>query len=88
MSSGPWRRKTKTDRNKQSAERDQQSAERRRLRSLIHDYCFNEQSGKGCAQCPVNKAEACENTHGAAELPLKYLREAEKIILKEREATT
>jgi hypothetical protein len=67
-------------------EADQRRAERKRLRSLIHDYCFNEQSGKGCANCPVNKAEACDHCHGSNEMPMKYLREAEKIILKEREA--
>lgn len=67
-------------------EADQRRAERKRLRSLIHDYCFNEQSGKGSAHCPVNKAEACGHCRGSNEMSMNYLREAEKIILKEREA--
>jgi hypothetical protein len=67
-------------------EANKQRAERKRLKDLIFDYCFTEQSGKGCASCPVSKAEACDHCHGSNEMPMKYLREAEKIILKEREA--
>lgn len=66
--------------------KETQKAERERLRDLIHDYCFTEQCDKGCASCPVDKAKACGLPCGASELPLANLREAEKIILKEREA--
>ena len=66
--------------------KETQKAERERLRALIHDYCSTEQCDKGCASCPVNKAEACGGPHGSPEVPLANLREAEKIILKEREA--
>ena len=66
---------------------EKQRAERQRIRELIHDYCFTEQSDKGCATCPVNKAEACDARHGCYEIPMEKLREAEKSILKEREAS-
>lgn len=58
-------------------------AERKRIRDLIHDYCFTEQSDRGCASCPVNEAGACSvNTN--EEIPLEKLRKAEEIILRER----
>lgn len=57
-----------------------QRTERKRLRSLIHDYCFTEQCGKGCVDCPVEKAKAC----GDMDVPMSKLREAEKIIQEER----
>jgi hypothetical protein len=65
-----------------------QKTERQRLRNLIHDYCHTEQCDRGCARCPVDKAEACGVPRGCHEIPLTNLREAEKIILKEREAET
>lgn len=67
---------------------EKQRAERQRLRELIHDYCSMEQCDKGCASCPVNKTKACGLPSGASEVPMANLREAEKIILKEREAKT
>lgn len=66
---------------------DEIRAERKRLRALLSDYCFTEQCGKGCASCPVDNAEACD-AHGCYEVPMENLRKAEKIIMKEREATT
>lgn len=65
-----------------------QKAERQRLRALIRDYCSTEQCGRGCASCPVNKAQACGVPVGSHEIPVANLCEAEKIILKEREAKT
>jgi hypothetical protein len=67
---------------------EKQRAERQRIRELIHDYCFKEQKDRGCARCPVAKAEACDALHGVYEVPMENLREAEKIILKERGATS
>ncbi len=67
---------------------EKQRAERQRIRALIHNYCFKEQRGRGCARCPVNKAEVCGFNYGTAEAPMEKLREAESIIMKEREATT
>jgi hypothetical protein len=65
-----------------------QRAERQRIRELIHDYCFTEQCGKGCAGCPVSAAKACDVGKNGAEPSLPRLREAEQIILKERGATS
>lgn len=67
---------------------DEIRAERKRLRALLRDYCFTEQCGKGCASCPVDKAEACDAGRGAYDVPMENLRRAEKIIMKEREAKT
>ena len=68
--------------------KEEQKTERQRLRELIHDYCHTELYGKGCASCPINKTKACGLPSGASEVPLANLREAEKIILKEREGKT
>lgn len=61
-------------------------AERERIRALIHDYCFGEMAGKGCANCPINKAKACDDWSGnAAAMPIERLRAAEKLIKEERQ---
>lgn len=41
-------------------------AERERIRALIHDYCFGEMAGKGCVNCPIYKANACDEVRGNA----------------------
>lgn len=68
--------------------KEAQKTERQRLRALIHDYCFTEQCDKGCASCPVDKAEACGGPHGASEVPLANLREAEKNHIKRKRGGT
>lgn len=63
-----------------------QKAERQRIRELIHDYCFVEMAGKGCINCPINKANACDEVRGRATmLPIERLRVAEKLIKEERQ---
>lgn len=63
-----------------------QRAERQRIRELIHDYCFDEMAGKGCVNCPIYKANACDEVRGKAIiLPIERLRAAEKLIKEERQ---
>ena len=71
----------------ESAERaHKQRAERQRIRELIHDYCFSEMAGKGCVNCPIYKANACDEVRGnAIILPIERLRAAEKLIKEERQ---
>lgn len=63
-----------------------QKAERQRIRELIHDYCFGEMAGNGCVNCPIYKANACDEVRGKATiLPIERLRAAEKLIKEERQ---
>lgn len=63
-----------------------QKAERQRIRELIHDYCFGEMAGNGCVNCPIYKANACDEVRGnAIILPIERLRAAEKLIKEERQ---
>lgn len=63
-----------------------QRAERQRIRAIIHDYCFSEMAGKGCANCPIYKANVCDEVRGnAIILPIERLRAAEKLIKEERQ---
>lgn len=63
-----------------------QRTERQRIRELIHDYCFGEMAGKGCVNCPIYKANACDEVRGnAIILPIERLRAAEKLIKEERQ---
>ena len=63
-----------------------QRTERQRIRELIHDYCFGEMAGKGCVNCPINKANACDEVRGKAIiLPIERLRAAEKLIKEGRQ---
>lgn len=74
-------------RESEAAERARkQRTERQRIRELIHDYCFDEMAGKGCANCPIYKANACDEVRGNATiLPIERLRAAEKLIKEERQ---
>ena len=74
-------------RESEAAERARkQRAERQRIRELIHDYCFGEMAGKGCVNCPIYKANACDEVRGNATiLPIERLRAAEKLIKEERQ---
>lgn len=63
-----------------------QRTERQRIRELIHDYCFGEMAGKGCVNCPISKANACDEVRGnAIILPIERLRAAEKLIKEGRQ---
>lgn len=63
-----------------------QRTERQRIHELIHDYCFIEMAGKGCVNCPISKANACDEVRGSATmLPIERLRAAEKLIKEERQ---
>ena len=63
-----------------------QRTERQRIRELIHDYCFGEMAGKGCVNCPIYKADACDEVRGSANmLPIERLRAAEKLIKEKRQ---
>ena len=74
-------------RESEAAERARkQRAERQRIRELIHDYCFGEMAGKGCVNCPIYKANACDEVRGNATiLPIERLRTAEKLIKEKRQ---
>ena len=74
-------------RESEAAERvRKQRAERQRIRELIHDYCFGEMAGKGCVNCPIYKANACDEVRGnAIILPIERLKAAEKLIEEERQ---
>ena len=63
-----------------------QRTERQRIRAIIHDYCFSEMAGKGCVNCPIYKANACDEVRGNATiLPIERLRTAEKLIKEKRQ---
>lgn len=63
---------------------DKLRSERKRLRALIHDYCFTEHAGRGCVSCPVNASGACGDAANGGDVGMDKLRKAEETIKKER----
>ncbi len=55
--------------------------ERERINNVIHDFCRGDTMiGKGCLRCVLNDLNVCSDGIGNAQVPMRRLREAERII--------
>lgn len=62
--------------NEEKARMEKTRAERKRMKVVIHDFCFSgEMIDKGCVNCPLNQFDVCGETPS-----MEKLKKAEKMI--------